>query len=345
MGVILIGAFVMVYLFGIVTVQTYRYYRKYTGDFLGLKVMVASVWILLLGHLISAAIGVYTIAVLNFGQISVEDLVTLPMPMGFASSILFSALPAPITQGYFAYRIHVISKRIYIPALSWLVSLMRLIGSFAIGSHVIKNKNSLQTVLAEFPWLVEGIFMLGAVGDTLIALTMCYYLKHERSSALAPTAKILNRLMRYTIETGSLTSVVGLTVVICFKTMDNLAWFGMYLIVAEVYANTLLANLNARKPHPNNDEKDHGSPHLTFLANIEARNSRFERGLARLGPQRSSKDGTGSGTPDYTRDGMSLTPSTPPEHGIVIEVCQTKLVVRDAHEASEEHMHSVGSFV
>ncbi|KAH7907143.1 hypothetical protein BJ138DRAFT_1160842 [Hygrophoropsis aurantiaca] len=132
-GAILAGVFAMAYLFGIVTVQTYHYYRKYPGDPLGLKILVrhllnyrffrqvASVWSLLLGHSIAVATGVFTISVMKLGQLSDEALATFPFPVGLLSSIMFSTILPPIVQGYFAYRIYVISKNTYyIPALIWL---------------------------------------------------------------------------------------------------------------------------------------------------------------------------------------------------------------------------------
>ncbi|KAH7907140.1 hypothetical protein BJ138DRAFT_533857 [Hygrophoropsis aurantiaca] len=355
-GAILVGAFVTMYLFGIVTVQTYQYYRKYPGDSLWLNGLVAFVWALLLGHSIAVAIGVYTISVLKFGQLSSETLTTFPLPLGLASSILFSAFIAPVSQGFFAYRIHVISRRGYIPALFWAVSFVRLVGGMGLGAYVIKNNDSVQHVLAKFAWIIEAAVVSGAACDTMIALTMCYYLKRERSIALTRTAQILNRLMKYTIETGALTrclilkpnvrfadvrlSLAGLAILIFYLTTVNLTWFGVYLLLAEVYRNALLANLNARKPHPIDDKEDYGLRRLTFLANIQARNSNLQRGLAHELPY-SSKDGTGPATPEYARDGVPLTPSTPTVQGIVIEVCQTKQVARDADGASEEPVHSV----
>ncbi|KAH7907141.1 hypothetical protein BJ138DRAFT_1116941 [Hygrophoropsis aurantiaca] len=296
-GAILTGAFVMAYLFGIVTVQTYQYYRKYPGDSLGLKILVASVWSLLLGHSIAVATGVFAISVMKFGQLSAETLATFPFPVGLPSSIMFSTFLAPIVQsssiqGYFAYRIRVISKHTYIPALFWL--------------------DSLPHMLTEYAWLIEGVVVLEAVCDTLIALTMSYYLKRERSSALARTAQILSCLIKYTIETGALTSLTGLTVVICYMTLTNLVWFGVYLLLEEVYANALV--------------------------------SQFQHHLPRLEPHH-SKDAADPVISDYATDGISPTPSVSPVQGIVIAVCQTKQVARDAHGAWRGDMHSAESSV
>ncbi|KAH7905535.1 hypothetical protein BJ138DRAFT_1228782, partial [Hygrophoropsis aurantiaca] len=307
--------------FGIVTVQIYHYYRKYPGDTLWLKALVASVWSVLLGHSIAVAVGVYTISVLNFRQ----PLFNSRFPLGLASSILFSAFLAPITlvqspmqllsfddtatalsfRGFFAYRIHVVSKRRFVPAFIWLLCFVRFIGSFSLGAYAIKRGDSLQTIVADFAWPIQRGIASEAGLDTAIALTMCYYLRREKSIAITRTTLLLNRLMKYTIETGALRSLATLTVVICYATVPaNMVWFAVFLIAAEVYANALLANLNARKPHRNNDEKDYGLPRLTVLPDFEARNSRLQRS-----PARRSKDDPDPVTPDYATDGISLTPS------------------------------------
>ncbi|KAH7912350.1 hypothetical protein BJ138DRAFT_798272 [Hygrophoropsis aurantiaca] len=337
-GAFLVGAFVMVYLFGIVTVQTYHYYRKYPGDPLGLKVLVASIWFILVGHSITVAIGLYTVSVVKFGETAAEALASFPL--GFSSSVLFSGLVPPMAQGYFVYRIHVISKRTYISTFFWVVCFVRLVADLGMAVYAIKDRGSSHNLLHEFAWLIKAILLLGAVSDTLITLTMCYYLKRERFTALERTVRTLDRLMKYTIETGVFTSLTGLTVAICYWKVDNMAWFGVYLILAEVYANALLANLNARKSHSNTDEKDHVSRRLDFLANLQARNSSFQRDLYRLESHHSSKVvadlGSGAKTSDQASR-MSLAPSVSPVQGIIITVCQETQVARDDHGTLGEH--------
>ncbi|KAH7905534.1 hypothetical protein BJ138DRAFT_1118375 [Hygrophoropsis aurantiaca] len=104
-----------------------------------------------------------------------------------------------ISNGFFVYRIHVISKHRVIPALFWLACLAQFAASVGLGSYAIKYDDSLQHILAEFSWLLQGSIILGAVCDTLIAAMMCYYLRREKSIAITRTALLLNRLMKYTI--------------------------------------------------------------------------------------------------------------------------------------------------
>ncbi|KAF4616125.1 hypothetical protein D9613_011269 [Agrocybe pediades] len=54
------------------------------------------------------------------------------------------------------------------------------------------------------------------------------------------------RLSIASLETGLLTSMTSVTVIICFQALPNMIWFSFYVLLAKVYSNSLLASLNAR---------------------------------------------------------------------------------------------------
>jgi len=61
------------------------------------------------------------------------------------------------------------------------------------------------------------------------------------------SAELLNGLLIWTIETGLLTSFASVAVLIFFHTMEfNYIWFAVYLPLAKLYSNSVLASLNAR---------------------------------------------------------------------------------------------------
>ncbi|KAH7906764.1 hypothetical protein BJ138DRAFT_1129665 [Hygrophoropsis aurantiaca] len=330
-GAIQIGGFIMVYLCGIVTVQTYYYYRKYPNDSLSLKALVATVWFMLLGHCISVAAGMYTVSVAEFGKLSAESL--SPYPNGFASSFIFTGFLVTITQGYFIYHIRVVSKRLYIPVLYWTTCLVRVIGDMTIGIFLIKHRQSFHYIAENYSSPVQGIFVFGTLSDLLIAVTMCHYLKRRKSSALGRTVKLLDRLMKYTIETGVLTGLTGIILLVCNAAMkQNFIWFGMYLFLAEVYANALLANLNAREAHNNKvDNNVTVLRRLEFLPNNQRSNPNHLHDILQVQSRRPSKDITDlendAASPYYTNGEMPLEP--PGAQGIIIEVCQETQVDRD----------------
>jgi hypothetical protein len=58
---------------------------------------------------------------------------------------------------------------------------------------------------------------------------------------------LVNELLIWSIETGLMTSVASVAALICFHTMEfNYIWFAVYLPLANLYSNAVLASLNAR---------------------------------------------------------------------------------------------------
>ncbi|KAH0826381.1 hypothetical protein J3R83DRAFT_5346 [Lanmaoa asiatica] len=107
------------------------------------------------------------------------------------------------------------------------------------------------TAVAEFltklyPTLVAG-WALAAVADSLIAITLCYYL-HKQRSGMKRTDHIINTLLLYTINTGALTSLFAILVIITFVALPGNLYFTAFVQVqSKLYAISMLASLNARK--------------------------------------------------------------------------------------------------
>lgn len=106
-----------------------------------------------------------------------------------------------------------------------------------------------------------------AAADILIAVSLVYLL-HTRCSDVKETRTLVNRLILYTIETGALTSICAMAIVILFVSMpNNLIDFGLEFVLPKrkifrrsnrpyldtesifillVYANSFMAILNSR---------------------------------------------------------------------------------------------------
>ncbi|KAH7912352.1 hypothetical protein BJ138DRAFT_1148499 [Hygrophoropsis aurantiaca] len=266
-GALEIGSLVMTFALGIVTIQTYHYYRRYPNDPAWLKTLVAVVLLSAIVHTITVLAGMYDVSVIEFGQVAAELLT--PLPTGLSGSILLSGLLAPLVQAYFAYRVYVVSAHIYMPMVCWTFSLSRFVGSMALAAFAFKVP-SLETFGASYGWLLTTVLVLGAVNDTLIAGNMCYYLKSERDFTLrmGRSAKPLDRMIAYTIETGFLTSLTAILIMICFLSLpDNFTWIAFYFFFGEIFANTLLASLNARRVQTDANETVVNLTRTTHLPN------------------------------------------------------------------------------
>ncbi|KDN49856.1 hypothetical protein RSAG8_01921, partial [Rhizoctonia solani AG-8 WAC10335] len=113
---------------------------------------------------------------------------------------------------------------------------------------------SKRTLLAErgsYRWLVGGWLGAAAVCDILIVYMLSHALMTQRTG-FGRTDALINKILWYTINTGLLTSLIAVTDLITFCTMDNMIHLGFNFVLGKLYTNTLLATLNARDTEPTN---------------------------------------------------------------------------------------------
>jgi len=241
-GAIEVGVLVSMFLFGVVSCQTWVYYRRFPTDAVLLKLLVATIWFLELGHTIAITHYLYTMTVLEFGN--VFALVSPPKSLG--SSILFSAFIGPLVQAWFAYRVLKLSAEAYIPAFCWLLSFLRCAATVAVGIEALLSTNLL-VFKVQWKWLLTFILAVGAAVDVIIASSLCYFFRQLRATSFKRTVKVINQMMIWTIETGLLTSVAAVTMLVCFLLMqDNFIWIAIYTFLAKLFSNSFLVSLNAR---------------------------------------------------------------------------------------------------
>ncbi|KAF9231826.1 hypothetical protein BU15DRAFT_81938 [Melanogaster broomeanus] len=246
-GATQIGSTVMTFLFGISTLQSYHCIYYYPKDSLWLKSLVSLVWLVGAGHAISVTAGTYSLTVTQLGDFSSEDITQIPT--GFTWAIVLSEITASLVQGYFAHRVRVFSKKLYIPVFCWFMSALRFAGCsyIAVGTS---RAQDLSEFLQSNDWILVPILIGGACLDIIIAASMCYYLKRQKAFAFTRTAKMLDKLMVYSIETGLLTGTYGVTIYICYKFMPTPdSFFAVFMSFPEVFAITMLVSLNLRRVH------------------------------------------------------------------------------------------------
>ncbi|KAK7455826.1 hypothetical protein VKT23_010860 [Stygiomarasmius scandens] len=93
-----------------------------------------------------------------------------------------------------------------------------------------------------------GIYCgFSALCDVFIAICMTYILSKNAKNSFRKTKLLLTRLIRITIETGSITAIVAsLTLILVISFPDQTYYTTPSLIIPKLYANTLLVILNSR---------------------------------------------------------------------------------------------------
>jgi len=243
LGALEIGYTISTALFGVTTVQTYLYYDQFPDDPRETKTLVAVVWLLELAHEMSLSQGLYQQIIADYGQ--PEKL--LKLPLGFVICLVFGACICLIVQCFFAHRVWVVTKKKVIPIICLILSSLRFISTVLLAVEMIEMV-ILPRCEDKWEWLITFILVDGACVDVLIAASLCYNLIQRRHDAFTVhTLRLLDRLILWTIQTGLITSLAAVAMTICFLTMkSNFIWIGVYVFLARLFANSLLATLNSR---------------------------------------------------------------------------------------------------
>ncbi|KAJ7312531.1 hypothetical protein DFH08DRAFT_1087546 [Mycena albidolilacea] len=199
LGALEIGSVLGIFLFGIETLQTFNYYRRFPKDSTLLKAAVAFVWVLELGHTISALHALYFQTITFYGQPSH----VLNPPLSEDITILFAGLIYTVVQTFFANRVRVLSGQWYIMALACFLGLLRFVGHMWIAALLLKYVRA--TIILEWRWLVTTSLSLDLSVDILITASLCFCLWNMRSCESKRTRSMVDTLILWAIESTILT--------------------------------------------------------------------------------------------------------------------------------------------
>ncbi|KAF8321588.1 hypothetical protein DL93DRAFT_1433358 [Clavulina sp. PMI_390] len=253
-GVWLVCEILSSILFGILTVQCFFYFDRFRRDKWVLKSLVVLSWALELSNQVVAAWWSYEVQVRNF----IERAVVTNCVWAPGAMCAITSINAAILQLYFARRGYLLNASL------WPLSLIAVaLALLAFISGLIVSGN-MMSMLGDFPevrWLNKLWVLTEAVTDLLVAGIVVYSLSGRRKVAYTSNRSGVERLMIYTISNGLLTSFLALLVFVLVEFLPHLgAYPGVTLVLARVYANSLLASLNLRGTWIT-DKKDTSSDH------------------------------------------------------------------------------------
>ncbi|KDR85944.1 hypothetical protein GALMADRAFT_235123 [Galerina marginata CBS 339.88] len=241
-GAILLGALFSASLSGVFSVQCIIYFKNYPTDRKDLKAFVLFVWCLELIHTGLVWASIWDSFIANFGNIGHVEYI----PSTIALSVVLTAALTFLTHCLFAYRIYHLSQRnAYLTILVLILALGRLASASASGGLMIRLR-SYPAFRHHFLWLFSMGLGLSCAVDILITLSLFYLLRQKRRQSIM-LHSIIDSLILYAFEIGSLTSAATVASMLCWVILDNsLIFLGLHFVVGKLYANSLLATLNAR---------------------------------------------------------------------------------------------------
>jgi len=225
-----------------ICIQTWAYYQRYPNDSTSYKLLVLSLWILEALHQAFVGHIAWYYIVENSGSL----LVLLNPPVWTLSvQTLLGALVGLIVKTCFGLRVWKFSRgNILVTGLI----LGMAVAQFATAVVFTIRSFHLRVGQADqIKTLASTALSLGVATDIFTAASLSYFL-HRMRTGYKRSDTLINRLIIYSVNTGTLTSVFSAAVLISYNMMpDNLIFIALYFLLSKLYANSCLATLNTRR--------------------------------------------------------------------------------------------------
>jgi hypothetical protein len=85
-------------------------------------------------------------------------------------------------QGFFAFRIYTLSKKLFIPILCWIMAFLDLLGNFVIFVTLLPM-TSVPGYEVQWEWLLTAVWSVSAANDLTITATLVFILYSRRTHA------------------------------------------------------------------------------------------------------------------------------------------------------------------
>jgi len=239
-------------MWGITSIQTISYYRNFITDPHYLRITVGVLWICNTAYLILQTSSLYDLIRISASGSSYA----VPLTMFIATVI--GTFVHNLVQVIYAIRIYRIWPAIYIPLICWAGSLYSFVATVIYCCFTMK-KNVEEFILLKrkYDWLVYSWFSISAAVDIVITLTMCYLLRKNRDQIRKRTLRMLDKLVLWTIQTGTGTSLLALAVVVTYDAAPNPGiCVGVSIVLINLCPLTLVALLNGRTLLKNADDEE-----------------------------------------------------------------------------------------
>ncbi|KAH9161144.1 hypothetical protein EDB89DRAFT_2080917 [Lactarius sanguifluus] len=240
-GAAFVGLLVSTTLFGLTIAQTWIYFWNYrNSDSKLLKFFVAFVTFVDTLHTIICAYAIYWYLVLNFGN--VENLQYDMWAMNL--QVILSTVIFISVQLYYARQIYIMIQSLICPIIIVVsIFIASFFSTFSLVKEIVLKRFS---YFHSITWMTYVAFGAVAVGDTLVAASMCWSL-YRRRTGFARTDSIIVTLMAYIINSGLLTGLLSLASTISIVVSpSSMIWMAFFWAMSKCYVNSLLAMLNSR---------------------------------------------------------------------------------------------------
>ncbi|EIN10069.1 hypothetical protein PUNSTDRAFT_133835 [Punctularia strigosozonata HHB-11173 SS5] len=226
-------------LFGVTTVQCILYYKRNGKDSPKLKSLIGMLWFMDSLHLALTTHAMYFYLINNYDNPS-----ALKFPVwSICAQCSVTAATELLIRGVFAKRIWTLSDRNFA-----LVCTLGGVSIFAFGAAVAYVVEACDVgtfeKVADLSWIIVASLASGMFADLLIAGSLVFLLWKLRTGF---SSSVVSLIIIYSINTGVLTTICAILVIITYVTMpSSFVWLAFYFVLGKLNLNCLLAGLNSR---------------------------------------------------------------------------------------------------
>ncbi|PBK86548.1 hypothetical protein ARMGADRAFT_1086393 [Armillaria gallica] len=229
-------------LFGALSVQLYLYYLAFPMDRKFTKCLVYGIYLV---EFVQTMVFTRD-AFAKFGYGFGDPKALTGMYSNWFTVPIMSSVSACVGQGFYTYRIFILSKSRIVPISVICVSLTSFVAGIITGVFCFPAEDVTELDSPRMTIAIGIQCGAAALCDIIIAVCMTFYLMRG-NSCFRQTRILVTKLIRLTIETGSVTAVGALfTFILFFAIPHQTFYLAPALLSSEMYANTVLVVLNSR---------------------------------------------------------------------------------------------------
>ncbi|KAJ7187777.1 hypothetical protein C8R46DRAFT_1094 [Mycena filopes] len=227
-------------LYGILVVQVYIYSESYPRDRTGIKAVVWTMFILETVFTVFTTIAAWNQYGPGWGDtdtLVIIDWSWEPLPA-------LDGVLAGIAQCFLHLAHLQFDQADMVSDIHWPLTV-----AFYYGIVVSVEGRGVDKLFALTPEITLWLTSTAAC-DLLITFSLVWiFSRQKKRSHFQRTSGIINRLIRFSVETGAVTSVGAIIEVVLWLTTHQYnVHFIFFLVLGKLYSNMLLATLNARAP-------------------------------------------------------------------------------------------------
>ncbi|KAH6910986.1 hypothetical protein BKA70DRAFT_1269100 [Coprinopsis sp. MPI-PUGE-AT-0042] len=243
-GALLLGGFISACFTGAVVVQTLIYYKVFPLDRPLSKLLVAIVCLLDMVHSTLVWSGIWEHLIRRPRTLADIDYI----PLSISLSIVVTASLTFLVHLFFADRIYRLSAgKWHLTAIIIMLAAARLAFACVTSAQMIRLRSFNEFVEVSSWSFTLGLALSSAV-DIIVTASLFFLLRDTVGPDTLKLGRIIDTLVRYTIEIGSVTCLFTIVSLICWLVMPhNLIFMGLHFVIGKLYANSLIATLNTRR--------------------------------------------------------------------------------------------------